>query len=163
MDNRDRAPTFTLRVDAAPVAKPRMTQRDKWLPSKPAQRYFSWANIVGLLGNRLFLVPIGRPVTLSVTFHMPFPRSYSRARRRELVGRPHHLKPDIKNLIAGVEDALNGIAWKDDALIWEYYRCQKFWTDGPGLTVIDIWTDLPDIHRLSTEEPDQRMVTTGSI
>jgi len=132
-------PTWTLRIEGPPLAKPRMTQKDRHSPSRAVMRYWGYADLVRLAGRQAVLTPSATPILLACAFHMPFPRSYSKAKRRDLVGRPHTLKPDIKNMIAGVEDSLNKVAWLDDAQIWAYGHMQKFWTDGPGLTVVEIW------------------------
>lgn len=157
--------TWILRVEGKPMPKPRMTQRDKWLPSKAAQRYFAWAELVGLMGRRLMLAPIGRPVVIGVDFHMPMPKSWTRKHQATMFGQVHTNKPDIKNLIAGVEDALNKIAWRDDSLIVGYEQSRKFWTDGPGMTVIHIWTTDEQgelIHKLPTGYPQKELIRDGT-
>ena len=135
-----------LRIPGLPVGKPRMTQRDKFLPSQAAQRYFAWAGVAQTTGRLLFKTPWTGPVTIGLDVHIPFPKSYSRKKRASLVGKPHTGKPDLKNIVAGMEDALNGIAWEDDSQIWRYLKMMKFWTDGEGVVVLRAFED-----ELSTE------------
>ena len=130
---------WVLRIEGAPVAKPRMTRRDRWMPSKAVQRYFAWADLVKIMGRSLFKrSPLAAPVVIRARFFLPIPRSCARPERLRRVGAPHVLKPDIKNLIAGLEDALNGIAWNDDSQIVGYDECRKYWAHGPGVTVLEV-------------------------
>lgn len=50
---------------------------------------------------------------------MPIPKSWSNRRRKAIVGEPHVFKPDCDNLLKFIGDALNGMAWEDDAWIYE--------------------------------------------
>ena len=79
------------------------------------------------------------PVRLLVEAAMPIPKSWSKKK--------HHLaviglilptsKPDGKNILALVEDALNGIVWRDDSQVikgtWE-----KVYSDYPR-TGVTVW------------------------
>lgn len=130
---------WVLRIEGAPVAKPRMTRRDRWMPSKAAARYWAWADIVKLTAKPLFRRgPLFCPVLIEATFFLPIPASCARPERSRRAGTPHVLKPDIKNLIAGLEDALNGIAWNDDSQIVGYEKCCKYWAHTPGLTILRV-------------------------
>lgn len=53
------------------------------------------------------------PVILSVVSHRHAPKSWPRRR----VGEQDTVKPDASNILKLVEDALNGIAYKDDSQI----------------------------------------------
>ena len=61
--------------------------------------------------------PFAGAIWLSVEFYMPIPKSLSKKKREELRGRWHCKKPDVDNLLKLVQDALNGLAWKDDSQI----------------------------------------------
>ena len=67
---------------------------------------------------------------LTVEYHMPIPKSYSKRRAEEAFMGPHTNKPDLSNLIKFTEDALNGIVWEDDSLICEI-EARKFYSDIP--------------------------------
>lgn len=58
-------------------------------------------------------------ISLALTFYMPIPKSTSKKKAKEMAENNtfHTKKPDIDNLIKLVQDALNGIAWKDDGCI----------------------------------------------
>ena len=66
-----------------------------------------------------FKMPEKGPIFLYVTFYMPVPSSLSKKKQNELMEENywHIKKPDLDNLLKLVNDALNGIAWKDDSCI----------------------------------------------
>lgn len=71
---------------------------------------------------------IDTPITLGLQFIMLKPKSAKK--------RTHHcVRPDIDNLIKLVADGLNGVLWKDDALIWKVVA-EKLYS--PEFEFIDI-------------------------
>lgn len=52
-------------------------------------------------------------LSVSVTFHASAPKSWP----RRLLGSSWTQKPDVDNAVKAVLDALNGVAWSDDAQI----------------------------------------------
>ena len=79
------------------------------------------------------------PVILTACFYMPRPKyhydSKGVIKARFVEARPTG-KPDLSNLIKGVEDSLNGIVWADDSLIVGYGDSGKFYADTrPHLTL----------------------------
>ena len=97
-----------------PVAKPRMTQRDKWKPA--AQRYWAYKALVRL--HRVEL-PLGGAL---VVFVMPMPKSWPKYKKKEMFGKPHQQRPDLDNLIKGLGDAV----YDDDSKIW-HIEAKKIW------------------------------------
>jgi Holliday junction resolvase RusA-like endonuclease len=60
-------------------------------------------------------VLIVKPISLTIRATFKPPKSYSNKKRLlALEGKYRAKKPDSSNIIKGVEDALNGIAYKDD-------------------------------------------------
>lgn len=130
---------YVLRIEGAPVPKPRMTRRDRWLPSRAVQRYHAWADLVRIMGRSLFRGgPLPMAVVIRATFYLPIPKSCARLERQRRAATPHAIKPDLKNLIAGLEDALNGTAWNDDSQIVGYDQCRKVWGHTGGVTVLEV-------------------------
>lgn len=70
---------------------------------------------------------------VSLTFTLPCPKSRKPGR--------HGSRPDLSNLIKFVEDALNGVLWKDDAQI-AYLQSSKWYSDQEGVR-IHVWIDEP--------------------
>ncbi len=127
---------LAITIPGTPVAKPRQTQRDKWKPSEPVQRYRAWADQLKWTVRQHMRSrgPMTGALELSAVFYLPIPGCFGVAARSAVTAGeyPHTEKPDLKNLIAGLEDALNGIAWWDDAQICQYGRCLKVYDDGCG-------------------------------
>mgnify|MGYP000370789959 CR=1 FL=1 len=99
-----------------PVAKPRMTQRDKWAKRPAVMRYRAFCDQVRAAGVELY------PCGLHVTFVLPMPASWSKRKRSEMDGQPHQQKPDWDNLAKALCDAV----YSDDAHIWDM-RVTKLW------------------------------------
>lgn len=66
---------------------------------------------------------------------MPIPKKLSKKNRMLVVGIPHSKRPDLTNLIKFTEDALNGVLWEDDSIIYEIYA-KKVYGETPK-TVIE--------------------------
>ena len=76
------------------------------------------------------------PCVLRIDAYFEVPKSKSkRFREAALNGteRPTK-KPDIDNIVKAIQDALNGLAYKDDAYI-VHLACQKFYRDNPRVEV----------------------------
>lgn len=96
-------------------------------PRKNGKRFFkdeATANFQRTIGVFALAAMRGRepfagPVMVSVASVMSVPASWSRKKRNEAIcgNIVPTSKPDIDNLFKGVADALNGIAYRDDAQI----------------------------------------------
>lgn len=100
-----------------PVGKPRMTQSDKWKKRPAVLRYRAFADEVRLKVKDL-------PIPFHVIFIIPMPKSWSKKKRREMLGEPHRQRPDLDNILKGFLDAL----FEDDAGVWDG-RATKLWGD----------------------------------
>ncbi len=79
------------------------------------------------------------PIEIIITAGFPIPKSAS-IRKREQMLRGEILptkKPDCDNIEKIVCDALNGIAYRDDAQITEAH-VRKVYVDGPGETTVTL-------------------------
>lgn len=61
----------------------------------------------------------GTAIKVDMLFCLPIPQSVTKKRRLDMIGgvERHTKKPDTDNLIKAVLDALNGVAYEDDAQI----------------------------------------------
>lgn len=78
--------------------------------------------------------PIEGPVEVMVRAIYGWPRSWS-ARKRATLGAWKTSRSDLSNIVKLLEDALNSVAWVDDAQIVSL-TALKFYSDAPRLEVI---------------------------
>jgi len=106
-----------------PVAKPRMTQRDKWMVRKPVAKYRKYCENLRKFENTRKIIDWDK---LEIKFFLPVPRSWSGKKKFEKYGNPHTQRPDIDNLLKGFMDAL----LPEDSQIWNV-KVTKLWgTEG---------------------------------
>ena len=78
------------------------------------------------------------PLVLELKIYRPIPKSFSK-KKRELALSGELLpitKPDLKNYIAGVEDALEKMIYENDSQIVGYGDTGKFYGDPPRIEVV---------------------------
>lgn len=103
-----------------PCPKPRMTRSDKWKTRPPVVRYRIYASSMKHYAAEAGYVV---PDTLSITFVIPMPKSWSKKKREEMDGKPHQQKPDLDNLIKAFKDSLCA----DDSHVHTYGEMRKVW------------------------------------
>lgn len=74
----------------------------------------------------------GAPLSVTIEFGMAIPKSTTKKRKNEMLQGliQHTVKPDLDNLTKAILDALNDLAWHDDAQIVEL-NVNKVYTDNP--------------------------------
>ena len=107
-----------LEVKINPVPKPRMTKSDRWKKRPCVVRYWDFKD---KLKEACKDIDIGD--TLSVSFHIPTPKSWSKKKAAEMHLKPHKSKPDLDNLVKALQDAL----LDEDSHIWKYKNVEKVW------------------------------------
>lgn len=125
-------------VPVTPVAKPRMTQRDKWKKRPVVMAYRAFCDSL-----REHVGTYELPERFHVTFHVPIPRSWSMAKKERTVGSPHRQRPDVDNFLKALADALCA----EDSHLWDV-RATKVWSRD-GRIVIE---EMSDSSRLTEEE-----------
>lgn len=103
-----------------PKARPRVTKKGyAYTPRKTMafEQSVVLAYRRSKAGGKQF--PEGVPLLMELTFTFEPPKSWSKARREEVISRGMcpTCRPDLDNLMKGVADALNGVAYKDDGQI----------------------------------------------
>lgn len=71
-------------------------------------------------------------VLVEMHFELKIPK---RPKEHQHPGKPHTSTPDLSNLIKLVEDALNNVVWRDDALIAKIIST-KFYGSNPSTIVV---------------------------
>ena len=110
----------TLQIPGEPIAQPRQRHGlvnghvRNWTPAKhPANTYkaqirLAWQEAAG--------ERIDGPVRLSVL--LVFSRPQGRVWKTKAMPRyPHTSRPDAENVVKAVQDALTGLAWRDDSQV----------------------------------------------
>ncbi|MCM3452767.1 RusA family crossover junction endodeoxyribonuclease [Heyndrickxia oleronia] len=104
-----------LKIPIDPMGAVRMTTRGKYIKAN-AQRYLMYKERIQWLARKQLKnkTPFAGPVEVRIWFNMPIPKSWSKKKQNEAYGEYHTKKPDTDNLLKGVFDSLNKIAWQDD-------------------------------------------------
>lgn len=103
-----------IKID--PVAKPRMTRRDKWAKRPAVLKYRDFCDLLRL--HRVRVPEKGA----TIRFYLPMPKSWGEKKKALLDGYPHQAKPDLDNLIKAVLDAI----YEDDSIVWQL-AAEKYW------------------------------------
>lgn len=102
-----------------PTAKPRMTQRDKWNKRPATDKYWCFKDEVRLK-------KVNCPNGSKITFIVPMPKSWSKKKKAELIGKGHKQKPDIDNYLKALLDAI----YDDDSHIWDIHAVKRWGESG---------------------------------
>lgn len=115
----------TFEVPGTPHAKqrPRATRRGIMFTPKET---VNAETFIRLIASPHFPAPLTGPVAIDVTAIFQPPKSWSGVKIRRSIGAPHCQRPDLDNLQKTVGDALNGVAYVDDAQVAEF-ACRKLW------------------------------------
>lgn len=113
---------ISLCIIGKPIAKkrPRFARRGKFVTTYNDQETEEGRFILDLREELKqtgcpFPIPASVPIWITLTFHMPIPKSMSKKARLSNV--QHTVKPDLDNLIKFVKDCCNGIVWHDDSQV----------------------------------------------
>lgn len=119
-------------IPVAPVAKGRARSYRRgnhighYTPKKTSD-YESFVRDIAveiMLGKRIIDVP----VYMIATFYLPIPKSWSKKKRKMALDGDlmPTSKPDCSNYIKSIEDALNGVIYKDDSQIVDVYARKRY-------------------------------------
>lgn len=126
----------TVFIPGRPYAKRRHrvgTIRGRARAFNPAENE-RFEHLVRTLAAPLFRAPIEGPVRVVVVATFAPPASWPGTRRSTAIGTPHTQKPDADNIAKAVKDALNRLAWADDAQVAEM-TVRKLWGEIEGTRV----------------------------
>lgn len=126
--------SITLTIPGKPFAKQRPRFSRKTGTAFTPKETVSFEDAVRALGALHFKQPIEGPVRIEVIASFAPPASWSQAKRKAHLGRHHTQRPDADNIVKAITDALNRIAFADDAQIAEVIA-RKFWGASDQTTV----------------------------
>ncbi len=122
---------FVIRKGGAPTNRAAVT--DDNAKSKPWQQAVKHAAITALddLSNRTTL--LAGALSFQMTFYVQRPKGHYGTGRNANTLKPSApalptVKPDVTKLVRGVEDALTGVVWRDDAQVTDQAACKRYGT-----------------------------------
>ena len=119
---------FIFKVD--PVAKPRMTQVDKWRKRPVTGKYWAFKDLLRFEANQL-KVPDLPGIIKGLIFIVRIPKYRSAKDKIAMDGEPHTVRPDLDNYLKAFQDAL----CKEDSHIYSIQgELGKYW--GPEGRII---------------------------
>ncbi len=126
--------TITFTIPGKPHAKqrPRATRKGHVYTPKET---VAFERTVKQIAGPLFGEPMTGPVCLKIAARFEPPKSLSKKKTQERLWRPHTQRPDIDNVAKAIMDALNGIAYVDDAQVADSH-CVKVWGTPPSTLVV---------------------------
>lgn len=127
---------MTVMGEPVPQGRPRFSRRSgRAYDPKKSRQYKEWVREVADIYAPRELIEC--PVRMSVRIYRSIPKSFSKAKLRAIEAgtlRPV-TKPDVSNVLKGIEDALNGVWYKDDSQIVEYGEVGKWYSMQPRVEV----------------------------
>lgn len=143
-DNRLHSVEFFVAGRPQPAGSKRAVAAGRVVDANP--RAGNWKNDVRQEAQKAFegAEPTRRPITLLLTFFRARPQAHRDAHGRVKPAWQNAMptaKPDSLKLARGVEDALTGIAYVDDAQVVTL-RVQKVFSERPGVGIYVAWRDL---------------------
>lgn len=96
------------------------------------------------------------PLLVIVHFQINAPLAYEGKRRWGLHNTPHILRPDGDNLEKYLNDALNGIVWRDDSQIAWLVRSKSVTSARQGQTVLYV-------RELPQDKPDYELIISDIL
>jgi Holliday junction resolvase RusA-like endonuclease len=134
--------TFTVFGEPVPKARPRFTRQGRaYTPTKTRD----YEKVVADAARQAMGSSEALETPVSLFIHVTFavPQSYSKKRREACLNgfERHTKKPDCTNLAKGIEDAMNGIVYRDDSQITSLHVTKVWGTE--SLVQIMVKEELP--------------------
>lgn len=130
----------TFSVDADPVGKQRAryAKRGNFVQTYTPEKTRTYESLIKKAGIEAMgsSEPLETPVSLYLYIRLPIPKSYSKKRIEAcLSGLEQPIKkPDSSNILKSVEDALNGVVYKDDCQIINHH-ITKVYANQAGVNI----------------------------
>lgn len=110
---------FKIDGRAVPKARPRLTRSGYAYTPKTTREYEEKVKKAFLRQCGSGMFPESAPLAIFVEFGYVPPKSWSDRKKKKAKDKLIYptTRPDVDNLIKSIEDALNGVAYKDDSQI----------------------------------------------
>ena len=108
-----------LEIKIRPIGKPRMTQSDKWKKRACVLKYWHFKDcLINEAKKQNFI--LSDKIHIALYFKPNKSLSYNKA--KQLIGKPHQVKPDYDNCAKAICDALR----EDDERIYESFTSKYY-------------------------------------
>lgn len=121
---------FEITGKPASYSKPRVTKTGTFDPKKKEKEFIQWQ--VRPYAPR---EPLSCFVEVSYVFFLPMPKDASKIKKQQMLDRiilPR--RPDIDNLAYILTNAMSGIVYEDDCLVYKM-SCEKYYGEDPKTIV----------------------------
>lgn len=129
---------ITVPGEARGKGRPRFARRGAFVKTYTDEKTASYENLVAYCGNQAMagLKPFDCALSVTVAVNVAPPASWSQKKKLEALECQiwPTSKPDLDNVIKGIFDALNGIAWDDDKQIVNVTSIKKY-SDKPQVVI----------------------------
>lgn len=115
-----------------PAARPRVTRFKNIYDTQAKEKRAAKR----ILSSQWKNEPLEGPLSLDIAFHMPKPSSWSDKKKVKYEGAPHVSRPDTDNLFKFTMDAMTGIVFCDDRLVFDL-KAIKLYSEQPK-TIIKV-------------------------
>lgn len=95
---------MTFTIPGAPVAKPRMTRRDKWKLRPCVLAYRDFCDRALTAAGLRRKMRLSDPIIVTVTAYFGFPRSSALSVQRSLRNSPHTGRQDADNVLKAINE-----------------------------------------------------------
>lgn len=101
--------------------------------------------------------PTDKPVMLTLCFNFAQPKGGSVRNKRTVIGTcPYSSRPDLDNVEKAIQDALNGVAFKDDSQIVAKVSLKRYWFDSSITIIIEEMEEIDYGKAVFAEFPTDR-------
>lgn len=116
-------------------ARPRLTTRGVYARAYTPKKTVEYEELIRF-SYRSSLKASEKPIRMWINAYYSIPKSFNKAKRQQAIDNVIKpcVKPDIDNVTKCVFDALNGIAYTDDAQIIKV-SCEKYYSVAPRLEI----------------------------
>jgi len=108
-----------LVINMKPFPAPRIVRSDKWKKRPCVMHYHAFRDELQLALRKAKYEFTG---TLHIEFYLEMPKSWSLKKKKEMLGMPHQVKPDIDNLVKAFMDSFR----RNDSFVYKI-NAAKWW------------------------------------
>lgn len=128
---------LTFNIEPQQQERPRATGRGKFIRVYDPPKTAKFKRELKQLATEMYHdAPLEGEIYLKVAFYRKIQKSISKKEHDKRASGEHRpiVKADLSNYLKSFEDALNGVLWKDDAMI-VHEEIDKYYSDNPRIEV----------------------------